>query len=96
MIVLIVAGGSGSRLWPLSVPEYPKHLLKIAGDNSLLQNTFERAKKLTSIDKIYISTEASHSEHVFTQLPELTAEKIIIEPGRRGTMPCITNALAFP
>lgn len=95
MIVLIVAGGSGTRLWPLSVPEYPKHLLSIVGDNSLLQNTFERAKKITSVDKIYISTEASHSDHVFLQLPELPKDHVIIEPARRDTMPCIMNALQF-
>lgn len=93
MIVLIVAGGSGTRLWPLSVPEYPKHLLNIVGKNSLLQNTFERAKKITSVDKIYVSTESSHSDHVIAQLPGLDKNQIIIEPARRGTMPCITNAL---
>lgn len=93
MIVLIVAGGSGTRLWPLSVPEFPKHLLTITGDKSLLQNTFERVKHITSLDKIYISTEASHSDHVIAQLPELGKKQIIIEPARRGTMPCITNAL---
>jgi mannose-1-phosphate guanylyltransferase len=95
MIVLIVAGGSGTRLWPLSVSEYPKHLLNIVGDNSLLQNTFERAKKVTSVDKIYISTEASHSDHVIKQLPELKKSQIIVEPARRDTMPCILSALQF-
>lgn len=95
MIVLIVAGGSGTRLWPLSVPEYPKHLLNIVGDKSLLQNTFERAKKITSVDKIYISTESSHSDHVIKQLPELSAEQIIVEPARRDTMPCIMSALQY-
>lgn len=95
MIVLIVAGGSGTRLWPLSTPEYPKHLLNIAGEKSLLQNTFERVRQLTSVDKIYISTEASHSDHVIAQLPELSEEQIIIEPARRDTMPCILNAIQF-
>lgn len=95
MIVIIIAGGSGTRLWPLSIPEYPKHLLTIVGDKSLLQNTFERAKKITSVDKIYISTEASHSEHVFDQLPELARDHVIVEPARRDTMPCILNALQF-
>lgn len=95
MIVIIIAGGSGTRLWPLSVPDYPKHLLSIIGNNSLLQNTVSRAKKITSIDKIYISTEASHSAHVQAQLPELNPEQIIVEPMRRDTMPCILNALQF-
>ncbi len=93
MILLIVAGGSGTRLWPLSVPEYPKHLLTITGDKSLLQNTFARALRLTTPDKIYISTEASHSDHVIAQLPELNENNVIIEPARRSTMPCIINAL---
>jgi mannose-1-phosphate guanylyltransferase len=95
MIVVIIAGGSGTRLWPLSVPEYPKHLLNITGDKSLLQNTFARAKKLTSVDKIYISTEASHSDHVITQLPELKQDQVIVEPARRDTMPCILNAVQY-
>lgn len=93
MIVLIVAGGSGTRLWPLSTPDYPKHLLTIVGDTSLLQSTFERAKRTTSVDKIYVSTEASHSDHVIAQLPGLDPGHVIIEPARRGTMPCIANAL---
>ncbi|MDQ5913248.1 MAG: transferase protein [Patescibacteria group bacterium] len=95
MIVVIIAGGSGSRLWPLSTPEYPKHLLSIFGSSSLLQATYERAKRLTTVDKIYVSTEASHSDHVIDQLPELAEEQIIIEPSRRDTMPCILNAVQF-
>lgn len=93
MIILIVAGGSGTRLWPLSIPDYPKHLLTVVGDKSLLQNTYERAKKVTSPDKIYISTEISHAHHVIDQLPEVSTDHVIVEPARRGTMPCITNAL---
>lgn len=75
------------------MPEYPKHLLTVVGERSLLQNTFERVKRITSVDKIYVSTEASHSDHVIEQLPELAHERVLIEPARRGTMPCITNAL---
>lgn len=93
MIVVIIAGGSGTRLWPLSTPEYPKHLLTILGDKTLLQSTFARAKRITDVDKIYVSTEASHSDHVIDQLPELSRDHVIVEPARRGTMPCIANAL---
>jgi mannose-1-phosphate guanylyltransferase/mannose-6-phosphate isomerase len=92
MIVVIIAGGSGTRLWPLSTPEYPKHLLKINGDHkSLLQNTFERAKRLSS--DIYVVTDASHVQHVKDQLPELSEEAFITEPARRGTASCIIAAL---
>lgn len=95
MIVVIIAGGSGSRLWPLSTPTYPKHLLKVNGDDkSLLQQTFERAKRLTTVDKIYIVSEVSHIEHVKEQLSELPDDGFIVEPGRRGTASCIVAALA--
>lgn len=93
MIAIIIAGGSGSRLWPLSKPEYPKHLLKINGDDlSLLQHTYERAKRVAS--SIYIVSEVSHIEHVKEQLPELSNDAFIVEPGRRGTANCIVAALA--
>jgi mannose-1-phosphate guanylyltransferase/mannose-6-phosphate isomerase len=94
MIVVIIAGGSGTRLWPLSTPDYPKHLLKIDGDErSLLQHAYDRAKLLT--DKIYIVSDHSHIEHVKTQLADLPEEAFIIEPGRRGTANCIVAALAY-
>jgi mannose-1-phosphate guanylyltransferase len=93
MIIVIIAGGSGTRLWPLSTPEYPKHLLKINGDElSLLQHAYDRAKKLT--DKIYVVSESSHIEHVKAQLTDLAASAFIVEPGRRGTANCIAAALA--
>jgi len=92
MIAVIIAGGSGTRLWPLSTPLYPKHLLKINGDsNSLLQNTYRRARRLT--DKVYVVSEASHIQHVKAQLPDLGHEDFIVEPARRGTASCIVAAL---
>lgn len=93
MIVVIIAGGSGTRLWPLSTPQYPKHLLKINNDSrSLLQNTFNRARQLT--DKIYVVSEVGHIQHVKDQLPELPEDAFIAEPARRGTASCIAAALA--
>lgn len=92
MIVVIIAGGSGTRLWPLSTPDYPKHLLKLTGERSLLQTTYDRATKVG--DKVYVVTDGSHSDHVKEQLPELGDEQFIIEPGRRGTASCIVAALA--
>lgn len=93
MITVIIAGGSGTRLWPLSTPEYPKHLLKINGDDkSLLQNTYERAKRIS--DATYVITEIGHAHHIKEQLPELGDENFVIEPARRGTASCIVAALA--
>ena len=93
MITVIIAGGSGTRLWPLSTPSYPKHLLKLTGDSSILQMTYARAKRLG--DSVYVVTEASHSDHVKEQLSELPDEAFIIEPGRRGTAHCIIMALDY-
>jgi mannose-1-phosphate guanylyltransferase len=93
MITVIIAGGSGTRLWPLSTPDYPKHLLKINGDqNSLLQNTYERAKRVS--DTTYVITEIGHAHHIKEQLPELNDDNFVIEPARRGTASCIVAALA--
>ena len=92
MIVVIIAGGSGTRLWPLSTSGYPKHLLTIGDDkNSLLQNTYARAKKLG--DEVYIVSDISHIKHVKEQLSELADDHFIVEPGRRGTANCILTAL---
>lgn len=92
MIAVIIAGGSGTRLWPLSMPHYPKHLLNLTNEKSLLQNTFERAGMVA--DNIFIVSEASHIDEVYAQLPGLAKDNIIVEPGRRGTASCIIAALA--
>ncbi len=93
MITVIIAGGSGTRLWPLSTPDYPKHLLTINdGDRSLLQNTYDRAKKISSA--VYVVPEIGHAHHVKEQLSELSDEAFVVEPGRRGTASCIVAALS--
>lgn len=93
MITVINAGGSGTRLWPLSTPEYPKHLLKLTGNRSLLQMAYDRAVLFS--DTIYVVTETGHSDHVRKQLPELPDDAFLIEPGRRGTAHCIMLALDY-
>jgi mannose-1-phosphate guanylyltransferase len=91
MVIVIIAGGSGTRLWPLSQSNYPKHLLNLTGELSLLQNTYRRSQNLT--DQIYVVTEASHSDEVARQLPELAAHQLIVEPARRGTASCFVLGL---
>lgn len=92
MIAVIIAGGSGTRLWPLSTPAYPKHLLTVSGeDKSLLQNTYERMRRLA--DEVYVISEAGHIQHVKDQLPEVAEDRFIVEPARRGTASCIVAAL---
>ena len=90
---MIIAGGSGTRLWPLSTPEYPKHLLKINGSQkSLVQNTYERVKDVSSA--VYVITEQSHAHHIKEQLHELADDHFLIEPARRGTASCILAGIA--
>jgi mannose-1-phosphate guanylyltransferase/mannose-6-phosphate isomerase len=93
MIVVIIAGGSGTRLWPLSMPDYPKHLLRLTNERSLLQNTYNRVSKLTDTNKVFVVSEASHIHHVVEQLDESPKENILSEPARRGTASCFLLAL---
>ncbi|HET9850444.1 MAG TPA: mannose-1-phosphate guanylyltransferase [Candidatus Saccharimonadales bacterium] len=92
MIIVIIAGGSGTRLWPLSTQDYPKHLLKLTNDRSLLQNTYDRVKSLTK--DIFVVTEKSHSKYVHRQLSEVPGRRILAEPARRGTASCLVLALS--
>ncbi len=94
MIVVIIAGGSGTRLWPLSTHSYPKHLLNLVDDNSLLQNTVNRVLQITSDDKILVIPEISHAHHVEAQLTDINKKNIIPEPARRGTASCFLLALS--
>jgi mannose-1-phosphate guanylyltransferase/mannose-6-phosphate isomerase len=91
MIVAIIAGGAGTRLWPLSTPDYPKHLLTVMGNQSLLQSSYERIKRFT--DDIYVVTEAGHAHHVKDQLPGLPDSAFLIESARRGTSGCLLAVL---
>ena len=93
MIIVIVAGGSGTRLWPLSVATRPKQLLALTSERTMVQQAYDRARKLG--DTIYVVTEASHAGALRAQLPELPDEAFLIEPGRRGTAHCIVLALDY-
>jgi mannose-1-phosphate guanylyltransferase/mannose-6-phosphate isomerase len=93
MIAVIIAGGSGTRLWPLSTNGYPKQLLKLTGDKTLVQNTYERAKRIT--ETVYVVPDISHAGELKSQLPKLDDEDFVVEPGRRGTANCILAALNY-
>lgn len=93
MIIVIIAGGSGTRLWPLSTQDYPKHLLRLTNERSLLQNTLQRVSDLTDPGRIFVVSEASHAHHVSEQLSTLPKENILVEPARRGTASCFLLAL---
>lgn len=93
MIIVIIAGGSGTRLWPLSTSDRPKQLLALTSARTMVQQAYDRARRLG--DTVYVVTEASHSDKLRQQLPELPDEAFLIEPGRRGTAHCIVFALDY-
>jgi mannose-1-phosphate guanylyltransferase len=91
MIVIIFAGGEGSRLWPLSTTDYPKHLLPIIEKKSTVILAYERAKLIS--ENVYIVTDSTHAKEVKKQIPKLPDPYLIIEPARRGTANCFIVAL---
>ena len=93
--VAILAGGSGTRLWPLSRAQRPKQLLALFGDRSLVQATVDRVAPLVPYERIVVVTEASHAGALREQLPELPAENILVEPVRRGTAAAIGLAVQW-
>lgn len=88
--VLIMAGGTGTRFWPLSRKESPKQFLYLTNNKrTLLQETVDRAKKLVNIDQIFISTNQHYVKKIKDQIPDLPIENIIVEPHKRNTAPAI-------
>jgi mannose-1-phosphate guanylyltransferase len=90
-----MAGGSGTRFWPLSRKSKPKQFLQIRGEQSMLQLTVQRLLGRIEISDIYIVTAASQVALVREHLPLLPAENIIIEPFGMNTAPCIGLSLAY-
>ena len=88
--VAIMAGGIGSRFWPMSRSNYPKQFLDILNTgHTLIQQTFLRYTKFVPVENIYIITSGEYVEAVKRQLPELPQENILAEPSRKNTAPCI-------
>ncbi|MEJ7839360.1 MAG: sugar phosphate nucleotidyltransferase, partial [Thermomicrobiales bacterium] len=92
---VIPAGGSGTRLWPLSRSARPKYLLQLLGNKTLLQQTFDRLLRLTTPDHILIICGAAHAEAIQQQLPNLPPQNIIVEPSPNGTGPALALATAM-
>lgn len=92
---VIMAGGSGTRFWPLSRKKLPKQFLPLFGHSSLLRQTYERIKPLFSDEHILIVTNRDYVELVKRELPEIPLQNIIGEPIGRNTAPCIALAAAL-
>lgn len=89
LYAVIMAGGVGSRLWPRSRQATPKQFLDLLGPRTMLQETVGRVTPLIPRARILVVTGEEHAETVRAQAPDLPDENILIEPGPRGTAPCI-------
>ena len=88
--VAIMAGGIGSRFWPMSRTNYPKQFLDILGTGkTLIQQTFERYSKVVPAENIYVVTSNEYAPLVKKELPDISEENILGEPYRKNTAPCI-------
>ena len=92
LYVTILAGGTGRRFWPLSIPARPKQLLPLASSRPLIVDTFERARNVVSEERIRILTGQALAPSLRELLPEASERGLMIEPEARGTAPVLTWA----
>jgi len=94
--VVIMAGGIGSRFWPLSTSNYPKQFLDILGTGkTFLQETAERFLEICPYENMVIVTNKEYKDIVKAQLPEIPEPNILLEPMRKNTAPCIAYANSY-
>lgn len=89
MQALILAGGSGTRFWPLSRKNRPKQLLALEGEHTLLRETLERLRPLVEPESVWICTTRALEDAVRRELPEVPPAQILLEPEGRNTAPAI-------
>ena len=91
--VVIMAGGIGSRFWPMSTPEYPKQFVDVLGTGrTMIQMTVDRFSTICPMDNIWVVTSADYVNIVRQQLPQVPPQNILPEPAMRNTAPCIAYA----
>ena len=86
---LILAGGRGTRFWPLSRRKTSKQVLKLFGDRSLIQQTVDRLKPVLPPEQIWILTNSHLRDEIVRQLPDVPKRQILAEPAQRNTAPAI-------
>ncbi|ALJ04829.1 mannose-1-phosphate guanylyltransferase [Pseudalgibacter alginicilyticus] len=90
---ILMAGGVGSRFWPVSTQDFPKQFHDMLGTgDTLIQKTFHRLAQLIPQENIFILTNERYNDLVFEQLPEVTERQVVLEPAMRNTAPCILYA----
>ncbi|WP_452601899.1 mannose-1-phosphate guanylyltransferase [Pontimicrobium sp. MEBiC06410] len=90
---ILMAGGVGSRFWPVSTEAFPKQFHDMLGTGeTLIQKTFQRLSQSIPKENIFILTNERYNDLVFQQLPEITKRQVVLEPAMRNTAPCILYA----
>ena len=90
---ILMAGGVGSRFWPVSTRDFPKQFHDMLGTgDTLLQKTFGRLANIIPRENIFILTNERYKDLVFNQIPEITKRRVVLEPAMRNTAPCILYA----
>jgi len=92
LFIFIMAGGSGERFWPASRTATPKHLLRLLGDQTLLEQTVRRFETVVPLSQVFILTNAAQMDSTVEALPFLPRENIIAEPAKRDTAPAAALA----
>ena len=82
---VIMAGGGGTRLWPISRKKHPKHLLPLLGERTLFQSTLDRLEDFIPAEQVYVVTTMEQEQELKAQAPQLPPENFLIEPTARGT-----------
>jgi mannose-1-phosphate guanylyltransferase len=94
LYALILSGGAGTRLWPLSRRSRPKQFLDLLGERTLLQDTVDRIAEIIPIERIFAVAPPEHRALIHEQLPELRADHVVVEPYPRGNAAAIGLAMA--
>jgi mannose-1-phosphate guanylyltransferase len=89
LYAVIMAGGVGSRLWPRSRSAIPKQFLDLLGTRTMLQETVDRIEPLIPLERVLIVGGQEHVATIHDQIPGLSEDNVLVEPGPRGTAPCI-------
>lgn len=92
MNIVILAGGQGTRLWPMSRKKKPKQFYNILSDQPMIVDVYNRLKGQYSDDKIFISTHEKFADHIHALLPSLSEDQYIIEPSKRDSGPAMAYA----
>src|SRR2546428_5239909 len=94
LYVLVLSGGAGTRLWPLSRRDRPKQFLELLGEHSLLQDTVDRVSEFVPKERVFVVAPPEHRALIHEQLPDLPLDHLVVEPYPRGNAAAVGLAMA--